>query len=67
MRLPAVPWSTTKSVMVIGHPKLNETVQANLQGGGAPSATPNLGPCCTARAAVQFSNFLPTGRDLTRR
>ena len=24
------------SVMVIGHPKLNDTVKANLQGGGAP-------------------------------
>ena len=55
-----------KSVMVIGHPKLNETVHANLQGGGAPSAIPELGPVLTARAAVQFSNFLPTeGPDAT--
>jgi len=48
-----------KSVTVIGHPKLNETVKANLEGGGAPSSIPELGPVLTARAAVQFSNFLP--------
>jgi alkyl sulfatase BDS1-like metallo-beta-lactamase superfamily hydrolase len=55
-----------KSVMVIGHPKLNETVNTNLQGGGAPSAIPEVGPVLTARAAVQFSNFLPkTGEDAT--
>jgi alkyl sulfatase BDS1-like metallo-beta-lactamase superfamily hydrolase len=48
-----------KSVMVIGHPKLNDTVKANLEGGGAPSAIPELGPVLTARAAVQFNNFLP--------
>jgi len=53
-----------KSVEVIGHPKLNETVAANLRGGGAPSAIPELGPVLTARAAVQFNNFLPdTGPD----
>jgi hypothetical protein len=56
----------SKSVMVLGHPKLNETVQANLQGGGAPSAIPEIGPVLTARAAIQFSNFLPTdGEDAT--
>ena len=54
------------SVMVIGHPKLNETVQNNLAGGGAPSAIPELGPVLTARAAIQFSNFLPDdGEDAT--
>jgi len=47
------------SVMVVGHPKLNETVLRNLQGGGAPSVIPEVGPVLTARAAVQFSNFLP--------
>ncbi|MBP0021486.1 MAG: MBL fold metallo-hydrolase [Cyanobacteria bacterium SBLK] len=52
------------SVEIIGHPKLNETVEANLQGGGAPSAIPELGPVLTARAAVQFNNYLPTeGED----
>jgi alkyl sulfatase BDS1-like metallo-beta-lactamase superfamily hydrolase len=55
-----------KSTMVLGHPKLNGTVQANLQGGGAPSAIPEIGPALTARAAIQFSNFLPTeGEDAT--
>ena len=55
-----------KSVMVLGHPKLNETVQANLRGGGAPSAIPEIGPVLTARAAIQFSNFLPEkGEDAT--
>ena len=48
------------SVRIIGHPKLNETVKANLQGGGAPSAIPELGPVLTARAFVQFNNYLPT-------
>jgi len=47
------------SVIVIGHPKLNETVKTNLEGGGAPSAIPELGPVLSARMLVQFSNFLP--------
>ena len=47
------------SVRTIGHPKLNETVEANLEGGGAPSEIPELGPMLTARAAVQFNNYLP--------
>lgn len=47
------------SVTVIGHPKLNQTVKTNLEGGGAPSAIPELGPVLTARSLVQFSNFLP--------
>jgi len=51
-------------VLVIGHPKLNETVQSSLQGGGAPSAIPEVGPVMTARTLIQFNNFLPeTGRD----
>ena len=52
------------SVEVIGHPEVNATVATNLRGGGAPSAIPELGPVLTARAAVQFNNFLPaTGPD----
>jgi len=47
------------SVTVIGHLKLNETVKTNIEGGGAPSAIPELGPVLSARSAVQFSNFLP--------
>jgi alkyl sulfatase BDS1-like metallo-beta-lactamase superfamily hydrolase len=55
-----------KSVIVIGHPKLNEVVQRNLQGGGAPSAIPEIAPVLTARAATQFSLFLPDeGPDAT--
>ena len=46
-------------VLVIGHPKLNETVQNNLRGGGAPSAIPEVGPILSARALIQFNNFLP--------
>jgi alkyl sulfatase BDS1-like metallo-beta-lactamase superfamily hydrolase len=46
-------------VLVIGHPKLNETVQSNLQGGGAPSAIPEVGPILSARALIQFNNFMP--------
>jgi alkyl sulfatase BDS1-like metallo-beta-lactamase superfamily hydrolase len=47
------------AVTVIGHKMLNQTVKANLEGGGAPSAIPELGPVLSARGAVQFSNFLP--------
>ena len=47
-------------VLVIGHPTLNETVQNNLSGGGAPSVIPEIGPILSARALVQFSNFMPT-------
>ena len=46
-------------VLIIGHPKLNETVQNNLSGGGAPSAIPEIGPILSARALIQFSNFMP--------
>jgi alkyl sulfatase BDS1-like metallo-beta-lactamase superfamily hydrolase len=46
-------------VLVIGHPKLNETVQSSRQGGGAPTAIPEVGPILAARAAIQFNNFVP--------
>jgi alkyl sulfatase BDS1-like metallo-beta-lactamase superfamily hydrolase len=46
-------------VLVIGHPKLNETVENNLKGGGSPSAIPEVGPIMTSRALIQFNNFLP--------
>lgn len=48
-----------EDVMVIGHPTLNDTVKANLQGGGAPSVYGEIGPVLTARAVVQMNNFLP--------
>jgi len=48
-----------EDVMVIGHPTLNDTVEANLQGGGAPSVYGEIGPVLTARAVVQMNNFLP--------
>ena len=55
-----------ESVMVLGHPMLNETVKENLEGGGLPGAIPEIGPVLSARAAVQFSNFLPSeGPDAT--
>ena len=51
-------------VLVIGHPKLNETVENNLRGGGAPSAIPEVGPVLSARALIQFNNFMsPDGPD----
>jgi len=46
-------------VMVIGHPRLNQTVEASLRGGGSPSAIPEVGPAMTSRLMVQFNNFLP--------
>jgi alkyl sulfatase BDS1-like metallo-beta-lactamase superfamily hydrolase len=48
-----------ENVLIIGHPKLNETVESNLKGGGAPSVIPEVGPIMTARAMIQFNNYLP--------
>ena len=49
-----------KDVMIIGHPKVNESVEKALQGGGAPSAIPEVGPILTSRTLIQFNNYLPT-------
>jgi len=49
-----------EDVLVIGHPKLNETVEASLRGGGSPSAIPEVGPLMTSRLLIQFNNFMPT-------
>ncbi len=48
-----------EDIMVIGHPKLNETVETNLRGGGRRPRYREMGPTLTARALVQFNNFLP--------
>ena len=48
-----------KDVLVIGHPKLNETVESSLKGGGAPSAIPEVGPILTARTMSHFGLLLP--------
>ena len=48
-----------KDVIVIGHPKLNETVESSLKGGGAPSAIPEVGPILTARTMSHFGLLLP--------
>ncbi len=54
------------SVTVLGHRELNETVEKNLEGGGLTGPIPEIGPVLSARAAVQFSNFLPSeGPDAT--
>ncbi len=47
-------------VLIIGHPKLNETVESSLKGGGSPSAIPEVGPRMTSRVLIQFNNFMPT-------
>jgi len=47
-------------VLIIGHPKVNETVESALKGGGSPSAIPEVGPRMTSRLLIQFNNFLPT-------
>jgi alkyl sulfatase BDS1-like metallo-beta-lactamase superfamily hydrolase len=53
-----------EDVLIIGHPKVNETVEASLSGGGSPSAIPEVGPLMTSRLLIQFNNFLPTeGED----
>ena len=46
--------------MVIGHPDLNAVVEKNLQGGGAPAYFPEIGPYLTARALIQFNNYMPS-------
>ena len=46
-------------VLVIGHPKLNDTVKSNMQAGGAPSVIPEIGPVLSSRTLIQFNNFLP--------
>lgn len=46
-------------VLIIGHPTVNATVEASLQGGGSPSAIPEVGPYMTPRLLIQFNNFLP--------
>lgn len=46
-------------VMVIGHPNVNAQVQANIQGGGAPSVYGEIGPILTGRTVVQMNNFVP--------
>lgn len=48
-----------EQTLIIGHPKLNETVANSIKGGGAPSAIPEVGPVMTARTLIQFNNFLP--------
>jgi len=48
-----------EEVLVIGHPKVNETVEASMKGGGSPSAIPEVGPYMTGRLLIQFNNFLP--------
>jgi len=49
-----------EDVLIIGHPKVNETVESSLKGGGSPSAIPEVGPLMTSRVLIQFNNFLPT-------
>jgi len=48
-----------KDVMVIGHPGLNQVVEENLAGGGAPAFYPEVGPYLTARAITQFNGYMP--------
>jgi len=53
-----------KTAVIVGHKKLNETVENNFKSGGAISQIPEVGPVLTARQLIQFSNFLPdTGVD----
>ncbi|MCK5069920.1 MAG: MBL fold metallo-hydrolase, partial [Desulfocapsa sp.] len=48
-----------KDVLIIGHPKVNETVDNSLKGGGIPSAIPEVGPILTARTISHFGLLLP--------
>jgi len=46
-----------EDIVVIGHPGLNDVVQANA--GGAPAFYPEVGPYLTARALLQFNAYMP--------
>ena len=46
-------------VLIIGHPKVNETVKSALEGGGIPSSIPEVGPILTARTISHFGINLP--------
>ena len=46
-------------VLVIGHHSVNKTVESSLQGGGIPSAIPEVGPILTARTLSHFGLLLP--------
>lgn len=48
-----------EDVVIIGHPKVNETVDTALKGGGTPSAIPEVGPILTARTMSHFGFLLP--------
>jgi len=48
-----------EDVMVIGHPKVNETVDSTIKSGGISSAIPEVGPILTARTMSQFGLLLP--------
>ena len=49
-----------EDIMVIGHPGLNQVVEQNLTGGGAPAFYPEVGPYLTARAITQFNGYMPS-------
>jgi len=48
-----------KDVLIIGHPKVNETVDSALKSGGISSAIPEVGPILTARTMSHFGLLLP--------
>jgi len=48
-----------QDIMVVGHPGLNQVVEQNLAGGGAPAFYPEVGPYLTARAITQFNGYMP--------
>jgi alkyl sulfatase BDS1-like metallo-beta-lactamase superfamily hydrolase len=48
-----------KDVMVIGHPNLNDVVEANMKAAGFPAYFPVIGPYLTARGLIQFNAFMP--------
>ncbi len=46
-------------ILTIGHPNLNDVIEKNLLGGGAPAYFPELGPYLTGRALTQFNQYMP--------
>jgi len=48
-----------EDLTIIGHPNLNDVVEANMKAAGAPAYFPEIGPYLTARMLIQFNAFMP--------
>ena len=49
-----------EDLIIIGHPNLNDVVEANTKAAGFPAYFPEIGPYLTARGLIQFNAFMPS-------